>query len=254
MVTTIKLDQLTAKTVSTYGVVHLDVGKKLSPSEFLEMSRCLGKVVPFGLSKYRPGDFPREVTLLDNQGDGLTAAPSSFGEGWHQDSTFMPEPPEFTILHAQEVPRYGGETYFADTRPAFAALSREDREEILELRLEHSVQATYRISSTDAGRTLGEILRGLPVSSHPIANRNIFGEVSLCLSPLYTRGLLKPEVRPFFDRVLENVLKNQRAHEWKAGDVLAWDNRVVLHAASGYRGRERRQLLRTVAQDIAMEQ
>jgi taurine dioxygenase len=250
MVHRIPLAQLHPSCVAHHGVVCIDGGAPLSPTEFLDVARLLGRPEAFGLPKYRPDGFPPEVTLIDTHGDGMAAAPRGFGEGWHQDSTYLPKPPEFTVLHALDVPPSGGETLFADTRPALAAISSDDRGALKVLTLEHAVRGSYRISERDVGRSVQDLLSGLPKALHPVVFRHPRVRETLLLSPLYTLDGLKPEVRPLFHRVLREVLKGQIAHRWRAGQLLAWDNRVVLHAASPYHGEERRRLIRTVVRDV----
>ena len=47
----------------------------------------------------------------------------NFGGGWHSDSSYMKQPPAATLLYALETPEVGGDTLFADTASAYAALS-----------------------------------------------------------------------------------------------------------------------------------
>jgi taurine dioxygenase len=251
VIAAITLDQLTADCVSRHGVVRLDAGRRLSAEELVDIAGRVGKPKAFSLAKYRPSAFPPEATLIDTHGDGATAAPRGFGEGWHQDSTFLAAPPEFTVLHALDVPRSGGDTSFADTRPALKELSEEDRAALANLRLEHSLRASYRVSASDVGRRLEDVLAGLAKTLHPAISRHPRGGETLLLSPLYTKDSLVPEVRPLFARALKAVVKNRVVHSWSAGEILIWDNRVVLHAASAYLGEERRRLIRTVAHDVA---
>src|ERR1700676_3521803 len=38
-----------------------------------------------------------------------------FGEGWHTDSPFLPEPPSITMLYSVEIPPLGGDTTWANS-------------------------------------------------------------------------------------------------------------------------------------------
>ncbi len=250
MIQTITLDQLNPESVSNYGVVKIDSSAQLCPQELVNISRKLGKPYPFNLSKYRPKDFPSEVILIDNRGDGITSAKAGFGEGWHQDSTYLMKPPAFTMLHALDVPSNGGETLFADTRLALASISKSDFHILRSLYLEHSVQGSYKISENDVGQTFDEIRSKLPKAIHPVLFNHPYVGNTLYLSPLYTKNGLKKKIASLIDRVLNEVIKNQIVHKWKNGQILVWDNRVVMHAASKYLGNERRRLIRTVIHDI----
>ena len=249
MIPILELEQLSAQKISDYGVVHVKLSHYLTPDTFLAIASRLGKPVPFGLKKYCPEGFPPEVTLIDTLGDGMTAAPRGFGEGWHQDSSFLPDPPAFTVLHAYDIPSRGGDTLFADTRKALATLCPSDIQELRTTTFEHSVHSSYRITSQDVGLPLEEVRSRLPKTHHPAIMAHPRGGSTLWISPLYVQTNLQPQTKPLFDRVLAEILKHQIVHQWSAYDLILWDNRVVLHAASAYNGSERRRLIRTVVED-----
>src|SRR5271156_6228078 len=50
-----------------------------------------------------------------------------FGEGWHTDSPFLPEPPAITMLRSVEIPPFGGDTTWANSALAYAMLSDTSR-------------------------------------------------------------------------------------------------------------------------------
>jgi len=57
-----------------------------------------------------------------------------FGEGWHTDSPFLPEPPSITILRSVQVPPVGGDTTFANAALAYRMLSEAYRRIVAGLR------------------------------------------------------------------------------------------------------------------------
>lgn len=250
MIHRIELDELCAEVVSNFGVVCIELDVPLSVDEFVQVSNKLGSVVPFELSKYRPNGYPVEATLIDNFGDGQTAAPRSFGEGWHQDSSFMQNAPAYTLLHAIDIPSDGGETLFSDTRLGWSRLSDSQRSELRGYTLLHAVRDSYQLTRRDVGKSLGELLHSLPKASHSLVHQHSRVGETLFLSPLYVESHLTQEHRAGYSVALKEVLSDQLSHHWKPGQILAWDNRVVLHCASGYAGTQRRRLIRTMVQDV----
>ena len=49
--------------------------------------------------------------------------PIFFGANWHTDSPFLERPPSISMLRSIEVPPWGGDTVYASSRQAYAALS-----------------------------------------------------------------------------------------------------------------------------------
>lgn len=243
---TIKLNELTAESVSRHGVVCVPSETPPTPDVLLDIAVRVGKPVPFGLGKYQSSELPREITLLDNLGDGVTSAPKSFGEGWHQDSSFLPSAPEFTMLTALDVPSVGGDTLFADTRAGFEGLSELEIADLMLISLTHTVGPTYRIVPKDIGKSVQELCDELPRAIHPLVIKHSVAGQTLLLSPLYTSLNLSANIKPTIDRLLETILRKSFAHHWSKGDIVVWDNRVVLHSAPGYAGNQRRRLMRIV--------
>lgn len=182
-------------------------------------------------------------------GDGVTAAPRTFGEGWHQDSSFLASAPEFTLLLGIDIPQVGGETLFADTRTGLIGLSDLEIRHIAEVSLTHSVGPTYRIASKDIGSSVQELLDKLPKASHPLLFDHPIAGKTLLISPLYTSFDLPKDFAPIFNSLLEKITRASIAHRWSRGDIVVWDNRVVLHSAPGYAGAERRRLMRVVIEE-----
>lgn len=242
------LNDFNTRFISTNGVVCFRFAADLRPEEFVQICSSLGSVHVFALGKYTPAGFPPEVTLLDSSGfkSGHRAAPASFGEGWHQDSTFMEYAPTLTALFALQVPGIGGDTLFADTRRVVDDMTPEEIEQANSIVLEHSVRDSYRFAEQDIGKTWTELSAQLPAHRHKLLHQHARGFKTLLLSPLYTEGTLSSEYKVLYHELLSRVLAQKFQHRWQKGDLLVWDNRVVLHSSSGYRGEEPRKMMRVV--------
>src|SRR5579862_5703530 len=67
-----------------------------------------------------------------------------FGEGWHTDSPFLPEPPAITSLRSVQIPPFGGDTTWANSALAYANLSDAYRAMIANLKVHFSLRDVLR--------------------------------------------------------------------------------------------------------------
>ena len=64
-------------------------------------------------------DRPFVIRVVKEPTDQL-----NFANAWHSDLTYLPEPPSYTLLHAAEVPPFGGDTIWSNQYLAYESLSR----------------------------------------------------------------------------------------------------------------------------------
>ena len=118
-----------------------------------------------------------------------------FGGIWHSDFSFLPEPPMGSILHAIEVPPFGGDTIWANQYLAFETLSPGLQQTLRGLRGVHS--ARERVLAEDAGDPRPvrrdereDERRGQPRAEHPAVRVHAeTGREALFLNAQYTIGL-----------------------------------------------------------------
>src|SRR5262245_19064087 len=180
-------------------------------------------------------------------------------EGWHTDSSYMPLAAKASVLSAQVVPSAGGETEWADMRAAHYALDEATRRRIAGLSAHHSLYHSQakigHVVRTGAG--YGFHMKGAPlrplVKVHPVTGRPalFIGRHAYGIA-----GLTEAESEKLLSDLLDFACRPPRtyAHRWRAGDVVIWDNRCVLHRARPYDYREARVMRHTrVAGDPATE-
>jgi alpha-ketoglutarate-dependent taurine dioxygenase len=160
-------------------------------------------------------------------------------EGWHTDSSYMPLAAKASILSAQVVPSAGGETELADMRAAYDALDDATRERIADLSAYHSLYASQAkagyVFKTGEGygyHTKGAPLRPL-VKVHPVTGRK---SLFVGRHAYQIPGIPDDEAQALLDELLDAACRAPRtyAHKWRAGDLMMWDNRCVLHRACPY--------------------
>ena len=119
-----------------------------------------------------PAGFPQIHTVspaaYDHRyGTKYRKKQSPNGPGWHADVTPLINPPSHSILRAEAVPPYGGDTQFVNVAAVYAGLSPALREFVDELRAEHRFGAT--VSAERSSEKVGDLVRTNPLASiHPV--------------------------------------------------------------------------------------
>ena len=181
----------------------------------------------------------------------------NFGGVWHSDTTYLPEPPMATLLLAQELPAYGGDTEFANQYLAFETLSDGMKSVLSGLRgVARSDKAEASRTREDRGKkpgTGGEVL----IAEHPVVRTHPeTGRKALYVNIAHTArfaDMTEEESLP----LLRFLWRHQTRPEftcrfsWTAGALALWDNRCAQHQAiNDYQGQRRLMHRITLAGDI----
>lgn len=209
----------------------------LTESEHIAFSRRFG---PLERTLSQRTDKP-EISLLSNVAkDGEIAKPDDnlglFLKGnryWHTDSSFKEVPAKASLLRAVEVPDTGGDTEWADMRAAWDALDPDTQQRLEGLVAVHS----YAYSQGKVGgialldkREQDALppVRQPVVRVHPATGRK---NLYVGRHASHVVGMPRDEGRALLERLTEDACQAPRIfrHHWRAGDIVAWDNRCVLH-------------------------
>ena len=91
--------------------------QSISPEDQLKFARQFGRI---NVNRFfKPVDGHPEIATVLKEKDQKQAV----GEGWHTDHSYDQRPAMGSILHALEMPPYGGDTLFASMAAAYDALS-----------------------------------------------------------------------------------------------------------------------------------
>jgi taurine dioxygenase len=229
-------------------------GQHLSDPELIAFSRYWGDLDPPGPNPYGRPFIPAhpEINVISNVVEaGQPIGNLGAGEAvWHADMTYIERPPKAAVLHALEVPPEGGNTYFADMFAAYQAL-----DDALKARIEGR-RAIHDASLNSAGL----LRRGYePVSDvrqtrgarHPLVRTDAAtGRKALFLGRRTNAYILDMEVaesEALLDALWAHAgsLRFAMCHEWRAGDVLIWNNLAVLHRRDQFDPAARRVMHRT---------
>ena len=175
-----------------------------------------------------------------------------FGGTWHSDWSFMKKPPSATLLHSKIIPPVGGNTLFANTEKAFAALPDEMKDKLRNLKVIHSAKIPYADDGFYALEKEERSMKILPSKeakatfSHPMIK--IHPETKkecLFINPVYTiniEGFSEDESQQLLWELYEHMIQDQFIYEhvWNENMLIMWDNRTVMHQATGgYDGYDR---------------
>jgi taurine dioxygenase len=176
-----------------------------------------------------------------------------FAEAWHTDWSFQETPPAGTCLYGITIPPIGGDTLFANQHKALAEMPDDLRQRLEGKMAIHSAGGAYGKNgfygdSDTAARSMD--IRpsddAMATHEHPIIRahpetgaQGIFGTAGYItgfkdMEPDASSELLfelyRWQTRPEF----------QYRHKWQPNMLLMWDNRSVLHMATGgYKGHDR---------------
>lgn len=192
----------------------------------------------------------RHIIAVERRADETS---SLFAEAWHSDWSFQPRPPAGTVLYGKVIPPVGGDTLFANQHAALDAMPASLRGRIEGLTALHSAQKAYAPDGLygerdKRGRSM--VIRPSPeartVQRHPlIARHPETGREGLfsCLGYIVgIDGMAEPQALALLVELYQWQTRPefQYRHRWQPDMLVIWDNRSVLHAATGgYAGHHR---------------
>jgi taurine dioxygenase len=203
-------------------------------------------------------DRPYVIRVLKEREDKL-----NFANAWHSDLSYLPEPPSFTLLYANEVPDYGGDTVFQNQYLAYETLSDGLKETLKTLRAVHSAGAAY-----GTGGYLDRVKHKMSTEIAP--SEEAFGEwvhpavirhpesghAALYVNAVYTMRFENWSAAES-QALLQHIYRHQTNENftcrvrWTKGMLTIWDNRATQHnALNDYPG-QRREMFRTSVQGAA---
>ncbi|WP_198952947.1 MULTISPECIES: TauD/TfdA family dioxygenase [unclassified Achromobacter] len=169
-------------------------------------------------------------------GKSYTRKQGANGPAWHADVTPLINPPSYSILRAEVVPAYSGDTQFTNVAAAYQGLSEPIRRLIDGLRAEHRFGSNYNAERSD--ERIGEWVRNKPLASiHPVVRVHpLTGERVIYVNPSFTKhivGVSPRESRYLLDLLFDQIQQPEYTDRfrWTPGSVAFWDNRAVLHLA-----------------------
>jgi taurine dioxygenase len=209
----------------------------ITPPQQVAFTRRFGEIEfnIFGERWSVPGS-PEIVVVSNITEDSRPIGVRRAGENWHSDMCYTARPPRGTMLYAIETPDLHGltlgDTEFASAQAAWEALPDTMR---------HRIEGRYAVFDFRGRKrafppTQTEIGRNPPVR-HPIVRTHPFTGRK-CLYVMRDdctgiEGLETAEAEALIAALADHIVKPAfiYRHQWRAGDLLMWDNCTVQHRA-----------------------
>lgn len=235
-------------------------GQRLDDPMLMKFSARFGELdrVPISaasLDRANSGVVPEAVdwvaVIANARKDGKAIGGlGSYELVWHTDMSYNPLPPRASLLYALEVPADGGNTGFLNMYVAYETLPAE---------LKRAIEGRTCIHDSSRN-SAGELRKGYQrtldvrqtpgavhplVRVHPMTKRKA---LFLGRRPgAYVHGLPVEESEALLDAVWVHATQERFAwyQKWRAGDLVMWDNRCVMHRRDAFDESLRRVMHRT---------
>ncbi len=206
------------------------------------------------------GDRPYVIRVIKEPSDEL-----NFANAWHTDLSYLTAPPAYTVLHAYDTPRAGGDTMWANQCLAYETLPDDVKDRIDGLVGTHSAGLAYGtggyLESVAEKSSMGiePSADAYATETHPLVVRHPrTGRPALYANSVYTTGIEEmddAEARPLLARLFAHATHPNLTCRlrWEPHMLTIWDNVATQHfAINDYPG-ERREMFRTSVRGSTLE-
>lgn len=218
----------------------------LTSAQHVALASAFGQIAPGAFFERRPGEPNVEEIVFDER------RPPEINV-WHSDLTWLPEPPNGTVIQITELPANGGNTAWASLSKAFEALSPSFQAHLEQLTATHTwevsgwrdaIERTAGIPGLTDALTRFQPVQWPVVRVHPESGKKV-----LFVNENFTRqidGIHFRESRGLLEFLREWIAQPEFVyqHKWEANGLAVWDNRTTQHYALADYWPQRRVTLR----------
>ncbi|MSQ75205.1 MAG: TauD/TfdA family dioxygenase [Rhodoferax sp.] len=214
--------------------------QSLSPSELVRFAQYWGEPSPHVIDTFHHPQDPRVLILSNVVKDGRATGLADAGTYFHTDYSYLAVPARCTILHALDMPSGGNGTTFANQAAAYDDLSALRKKQIADLVVRHHYG--NRDDLNHKSRTVASVLTAEQagrvtwvhhplVKKHPFTGRRALYAVSG--SSFGIEGMDDAEALALLRELSAHSTQAhyRHTHDYDNGDLIVWDNSLLLHAA-----------------------
>ncbi|MES2784986.1 MAG: TauD/TfdA family dioxygenase [Pseudomonadota bacterium] len=197
------------------------------------------------MARYYHPDQSEIYRVSNKTIDGLPLGREDAGTYWHSDGSTGAAPPRCSLLHALEIPPYGGDTQFASMALAYDMLSDTMKEMLHGLKAVHSLANTIASGNkTSYGKELDGKMEQMQAktATHPVVLVHPdSGRRCLFVNPGFTShivGMHPEESAAILKFLFAHCIQPEfiYRHRYSLHDLVIWDNRCTIHyAVSDYK-------------------
>ena len=228
-------------------------GQTVSDDDLMRFSRQFGELdwAPIAATNDAPEgrEYIMVVSNVVENGQAIGQL-GAYEAVWHTDMSYIPEPPMASALYSLEAPPSGGDTGFCNMYRAYETLPADLRREVEGRLCRHDASRNSAgelrrgfIDAPDATQTIGA--EHPTVRIHPATGRK-----ALFLGRrrnAYVVGMPLTDSEALLDALWAHATDDAFTwyQQWRAGDLLLWDNRCVMHRRDAFDPKSRRVMHRT---------
>lgn len=243
-------EELFAQWVASSGLLVVK-NAQMTPAQHVAFASRFG--VPSGsnrskesiLARYYHPEQPEVYRVSNKSIDGLPIGREDAGTYWHSDGSTGATPHRCSLLHALEIPPYGGDTQFTSMALAYDTLSDTMKKMLDGLQAVHSLANTIASGNkTSYGKELvGKMDQAAAKSAtHPVVLIHPdSGRKCLFVNPGFTShivGMHPEESAALLKFLFAHCVQPEfiYRHRYTLHDLVIWDNRSTMHyAVSDYK-------------------
>ncbi|MCR9276962.1 MAG: TauD/TfdA family dioxygenase [Pseudomonadaceae bacterium] len=240
------VDQIRAAWLEHHVLAFPD--QKLSSDEFERFAQLFGR---FGDDPFfKPISGREHIAAVRREASDTSPI---FAEVFHSDWSFQAQPPAATLLYSIDIPPVGGDTLFANQHLALERMPSELRSRLEGKMAIHSAAVGYApdglygdpknhgsmdivVSEEAYARQSHPLFRAHPETGRRAIFSGAFSYV------IGFEGMTDDEAKPLLLELLAWQSREEflYRHQWANDMLVMWDNRSVLHRATGgYEGHRR---------------
>ncbi len=214
--------------------------QSLTPESMVRFARRWGRPEPHVIDTFHHPADPNVLILSNVYKDGKPTGLVDAGTYFHSDYSYLSDAARCTMLYAINVPQGRNGTCFANQALAYTELPKSSRDRLDGLMVNHHYG--NRDDLDPESRTVASVLndqqrKKVDWVQHPLVRPHPFtGQKALYAvsgSSFTIEGMPEQAGRALLDELKKHATQDRYCHtyDYSNGDVIVWDNALLLHKA-----------------------